>query len=477
METPINPAKLEMEAEQPVQSASIQSITFGSTKEFQVVACNNTPTFLTSADLKGPFFEPKSRAPINFITVIDRSGSMDGNKLKLVKETLNFVITQLKSSDRFGMVTFESNVNTDLELTKMNGEGKELARTKIRNICIGGSTNLSGGLFAGLDLIQPFENEITSVLLLTDGLANVGITESSLLVDALKKQIGQRPSFTLFTFGFGSDHDEKMLKSLSENGKGLYYFIENEDAIPKAFGDCLGGLISVVAQNIKLRFEPLAGTVIQRVITKYPKQEETTETGETIHVINLGDLYSEEERNIVCEVKVPLCTSETYQCKILSLSLEYFNVLTSTNEKVHSSLFIDRLEVVPSEYLIPNFLLDKQRNRILAADALEKANDLGKSGKLEDARKELNTVIEHINQSVSANETFCQELIKDLKEALKRLRDQDSYVTSGSKYMTSHGMSHYYQRSSHTTPMYQTYSKMTTMEQASSDPNEDEEVD
>jgi len=265
-----------------------------------------------------------------------------------------------------------------------------------------------------------------------------------------------------------------MLKSLSENGKGLYYFIENAYAIPKAFTDCLGGLISVVAQNIKLRFEPLSGTLIKRVLSKFTKQEETTETGETVYTINLGDLYSEEERNIICELQLPQIQTEVKQVKILQLNLEYFNVLNSNTEKAQSTLYIDRLENISLENKISNLSLDKQRNRILTADALEKANEFGKNANLEQARTEIKQAIERINQSVSVNEIFCQELIKDLNDALSRLKDHNSYVTSASKYMTSHTMSHNQQRGTHTTYSYATFSKTATSKAYD---NEDDEVE
>lgn len=127
-----------------------------------------------------------------------------------------------------------------------------------------------------MNLIEGGEDEktITSVLLLTDGRANEGISRSEELISAYKEIAAKKPNCTLFTFGYGNDHDDKLLKNLSEHGKGIYYCmlpglvidctdshsdVEKEDDIPSAFADCLGGLISVVAQNLKLTFTPLSG--------------------------------------------------------------------------------------------------------------------------------------------------------------------------------------------------------------------------
>ncbi len=85
----MNPAKMELEAESPVSEPLPNNIIFSSTTEFKALSSTSSHIFLASADLRGPFFEAKSRAPLNFIAVIDRSGSMSGEKIKLVHSKLS----------------------------------------------------------------------------------------------------------------------------------------------------------------------------------------------------------------------------------------------------------------------------------------------------------------------------------------------------------------------------------------------------
>ncbi len=61
---------------------------------------------------------------------------------------------------------------------------------------------------------------------------------------------------------------------MAEAGRGLYYYIENSENIPESFADCIGGLLSVVAQNIVLKIKPLNETIILDVMAKYPKKKE-----------------------------------------------------------------------------------------------------------------------------------------------------------------------------------------------------------
>lgn len=137
-------------------------------------------------------------------------------------------------------------------MTRMSEDGKEMALMKIKQLKTDGNTNLSGGLDMGLTLMKEHSsnpNEIHSVMLMTDGLANSGVTEKPAITNIVKNHLEAIGNpCTVFTFGFGGDHDDDLLKKISEVGKGIYYYVENEEKIPTAFADCLGGLISVVGQ-------------------------------------------------------------------------------------------------------------------------------------------------------------------------------------------------------------------------------------
>ena len=98
-------------------------------------------------------------------------------------------------------------------------------------------------------------NEVKSLMLLTDGLANHGITDSAAIVKMLQSALDSpgMEQASVFTFGYGADHNQDMLRAISDAGRGVYYFVDEIDDVPTAFADCLGGLLSVVGQNIKLR--------------------------------------------------------------------------------------------------------------------------------------------------------------------------------------------------------------------------------
>merc|ERR1711988_1225912 len=116
---------------------------------------------------------------------------MSGSKMQLMKETLKFMIQQgLVAQDYFSIVSYDSHIETSLEWTEMNSEGKQKALDAVERITPRGATNLSGGLLQGMDMLKTkLEGEgagaAGSVLLFTDGMANGGIQDTEGIVAAM----------------------------------------------------------------------------------------------------------------------------------------------------------------------------------------------------------------------------------------------------------------------------------------------------
>lgn len=241
--------------------------------------------------------DESKRLPLNISLVIDRSGSMEGDKIKYVKEAAKFIVDNLTPDDLLSIVTYESEVKTILHSTKV--ENKNRIKSKIDKIYSSGSTNLSGGLLEGYaEVKSTFKNGyVNRVLLLSDGLANVGITDISKLQDIAKLK-NQENGITLSTFGVGVDFNEDLMLNLAEYGSGNYHFIEHPDAIPQIFNKELKGLLSVVAQNAKLNISIPPSVTIEKV---YGYNYEKTINGLSI---NFMDVFSEEKKAILIAYKI-----------------------------------------------------------------------------------------------------------------------------------------------------------------------------
>jgi hypothetical protein len=184
-----------------------------------------------------------------------------------------------------------------------------------------------------------------------------------------------------------------MLTSISDAAKGMYYFVQETKNIHIMFAECLGGLLSTIAKDVKLSFTTAKGVVVEQVMTKYKSEKGKDEKW----TIDLGDIYAEEQRNIPIRIKLlALSQPQTNvdDCTVVTFDISYFHIFKKTNETATSSVVVlrpgDEKEVKedPQE-LAKRMGLDEQRNRIAAAEALESATNFGLQGRMEQAKEVL----------------------------------------------------------------------------------------
>ncbi|MBA3724976.1 MAG: VWA domain-containing protein [Armatimonadetes bacterium] len=165
-------------------------------------------------------------APLNVALVIDRSGSMCGPKLAVAKEAAARFVETLGGQDRVAAVVYDDGVDTIFGLKQPSAE---LAR-RLRSLETGGSTNLYGGWKEGVDLV----GEDGYVVLLSDGLANVGRYTDAHSLAAKAKAALRRSRVHTTTVGIGMDYDERLMSMMAKEGGGGHYFAHTADAILEA---------------------------------------------------------------------------------------------------------------------------------------------------------------------------------------------------------------------------------------------------
>lgn len=211
-----------------------------------------------------PKVAEKDRAPLDLALVLDISGSMFGDKLDYVRKSCVKLIELLKDKDVVSITAFESHVHDIAEPTNCTTEGRRKLIEKVNNLHTIGGTNLSGGLFKGLQYVagaSKTKGTVRKCLLFTDGQANEGEIDPDKLA---KMALEVRQGTGISTFGYGHDYNADLLAKLAQNG-GTYY-IDSPDKILTAFGTELGGLVTTFAQNVEVFLKPGEDVKIAEVL-------------------------------------------------------------------------------------------------------------------------------------------------------------------------------------------------------------------
>lgn len=237
---------------------------------------------VTILPLSGQKLE-KKRSPLNLGVVLDHSGSMSGQKLEYVKGATKILMRQLGREDIFSLTLFETEVTPLIRPVKM-GAGNGHLEMIVDRIHAAQTTNLSGGYFQGRNFVREYMNKktVNRIILLTDGLANVGITDPERLCILAAKNREEDISTT--TIGVGEDYDEVLLGKMAESGGGATYYIENPDDAPGVFKEELGYLLDLAAQDVQLYFQPGTDQIQPEQLNTYPMMKDGA--------YYLGDLYS-----------------------------------------------------------------------------------------------------------------------------------------------------------------------------------------
>ena len=349
--------------------------------------------------------EVAGKRPVqNLSFVIDRSGSMSGGKLEYTKESVSFAVGHLGAQDLCSVVAFDDMVSLVAPSRKV--ENKDMLKQSVMSIYPGGSTNLSGGMLLGLREVRLAYKieQINRVLLLTDGMANVGVTDHSQLIEkALDMAAG---GVSLSTFGLGEDFEEDLLMAMAEAGSGNFYYIQSPDQIPGIFQQELSGLLRTVAQNLTVRVKPGQEVAISGVLG-YPF---TAGDGVTI---NLPDIYSGETKIIL--IKLVISPQEEGSTNLLKLELDYADVRKNL-ALVHLEASLDaNFSSDAGENPAENLEVIKHVELFRCAEAKEEAIRLADQGDFEGGKRVLNSQLKKMSTLVqTADDMDLAEEVKEL---------------------------------------------------------------
>ena len=217
-------------------------------------------------ELQAPEPPPQAgRLPVNLAFVLDRSGSMHGAKIANAREAVVQGIRTLREIDRFAVVAYHDDVDLVVRATQAKPEAREAAVAAVSRITPGASTDLHGGWLIGCEQVAEAvaKEAVGRCLLLTDGLANCGITDAEEIVRQCAQWRERRVVTT--TFGVGADFDETLLRRMSDAGGGNFQFIESAVQIADFVASEVGEALATTVREAVLVVDAGEGAVVESV--------------------------------------------------------------------------------------------------------------------------------------------------------------------------------------------------------------------
>uniref|UniRef100_A0A2P2IPD7 RING-type E3 ubiquitin transferase n=1 Tax=Rhizophora mucronata TaxID=61149 RepID=A0A2P2IPD7_RHIMU len=300
--------------------------------------------------------EPSHRAPIDLVTVLDVSGSMTGAKLQMLKRAMRLVISSLGSADRLSIVAFCSASKRMLPLRRMTAHGQRAARRIIDRLVCGQGTSVGDALRKATKVLEDRRerNPVASIMLLSDGQD-----------DRVQNNVANQRQGSSHLSSTRFSHIEIPVHAFGFGQSGGYSAEPAEDA----FAKCVGGLLSVVVQDLRIQLNLATGSASAEITAVYSCNGRPTVLSSCS--VRLGDLYAEEERELLVELRVPSSAVGSHHV----LSVRCLNKDPVTQEVVcgrDQALLVPRLHAVRSS--APK--VEQLRNLFIATRAMAEARRL-----------------------------------------------------------------------------------------------------
>lgn len=367
------------------------------------------------------------RTNINLGVVLDRSGSMHGSKLKKAKEAVEFVVNNLSKEDVLALTIYDHKVDTIIPSAKLTNRTAII--NQLRSIRSRGRTNLHGGIVEGAQQVESAKHlEYRNVmLLLSDGLANEGITDRGRIRESVTDIYGG--GIGISTFGVGDDFDEDLLVNIADAAGGSFYFIETPDNIPKFIEQEFQGLLATAAYNIEVEWQKSEDISIRRALGVPYEDRLSANT-------KMGDLRSGNELLIILDVTIP--PSESQEMEAVTFNVKWVPRSGSTRP-------IQTTIPCNITYTTDEGLLTTENDQVLenvhileAAYTQYEAMEMADRGDFSGAQRTMYMFQEKLDRQISqTGSANLQRLQEQQTDMLKDVLSEEKYTKGARKKLRS----------------------------------------
>lgn len=296
------------------------------------VQSNTKQTAYVRVELEGfEYKDDSERPPVNLALVLDKSGSMQGEKLAKAKEAAIMVIDRLRPDDIISVVAYDSQVTVLVPATKVSD--RESIRSAIRDLAAGSNTALFAGVSKGAAEVRKFikEERVNRVILLSDGLANEGPSSPGDLAELGASLI--KESISVTTIGLGLDYNEDLMAALARKSDGNHMFAERAQDLTTAFEREFGDLMSVVAKNVSITVTCEPGVRPVRALGR-----EVSISGQKVYA-GLNQLYGGQDKYVLLEVELD-SGAVGINMPVAQVDISYINMATDTVDQMQKNVSV-----------------------------------------------------------------------------------------------------------------------------------------
>jgi Ca-activated chloride channel family protein len=398
----------------------------------ELVLKDSPQDLVVKIDLSSLARKRVSRTPLNLAIVLDRSGSMSGAKIENAREAAMQIVDQLEPEDHLALVAYSD--KADVLIPSRPVENKEDIKRKIAGIRTGGSTALYDGVNAGAEQVKEHfsDRRINRVLLLSDGIANVGPSSTPAL-RRLGGTLSER-GIAVTTIGLGGDYNEDLMAALAEASDANYYYVKDIEKLPEIFARELGELRAVAARNLEIEVVCPEGVKPAGFIGRPEKFE-----GQHA-VVRFSHVILSQNRFLLLQCRVTGAQTEVVRVKVRYRDELNGGVAASASESARIRLTDDgaaasqsvRAEIVT------------QTELMLAAAAKDKAVADADAGRYQDAARSLNAQAERLNRQYQNAPAAMQSQVRvEVQNLQQRAADlgNNQYDAASRKGMQSESWS------------------------------------
>ena len=368
------------------------------------IILEGTPeTNYLKVSLSGQNIDSKKRVPINLAIVIDKSGSMSGQRIEKAREAAILAVNMLNENDTLSIIAYDSEARVIVPATKVDNKPRIIGIIN-ENIYAGGGTALFAGLSKGIKQVenQLTKDKVNRIILLSDGQANIGPSSvdelSQLAIIAAKKNIA------ITTLGLGSDYNELLMSSIASYSDGNHVFVNNSADLENVFVHEFTDLMSAIAQDVVITIQLKNGVKPVRLLGRdgVIKGNEIT--------VKMNQLFSNQEKYVLLEV-IPDKGKVGQEKTLAQVDLKYDNLLENKTENETQEVRI-------------SYTKDKK----MVDDAIH--HDVVVETELQKVALENEKALELYNQG---KRDEAQQLLRENGEALKAISAQSPTMSMSDK--------------------------------------------